>query len=147
MEESMQFKPFIVAACVVPCLALAGDNVSVFQKSQLQWTELPEPFLRTQIAAVDGDMSKEGPFIARWRCPDNYKAAPHTHPATEYFTVIEGTLLIAEGETFQESKLKPVSQGSSAIVPANKPHYGVCKGTTVIEIHATGPWGTTMLEK
>jgi hypothetical protein len=42
--------------------------------------------------------------------------------------------------------LKPVSQGSSAIVRANKPHYGLCKGATVIEIHATGPWGTTLLQ-
>ena len=125
--------------------ALARDAARVLQESEMKWGDTGEPFPNTQAAVVNGDPSKAGPFIMRWRCPDNYKIAPHVHPATEEVTIVQGTFFIGEGDKFQESNLKPVKQGGFMSMPGGKAHYGMCKGTTVLEIHAIGPWDTTML--
>jgi quercetin dioxygenase-like cupin family protein len=127
--------------------ALAGDESRILQSSEMKWGDTGEPFPNTQAAVVNGDPSKEGAFIMRWRCPDNYRIAPHVHPATEEVTVVQGTFLIGEGDKFQDSNLKAVKQGGFMSMPGGKAHYGMCKGTTVLEIHAMGPWGTTMLAK
>ena len=36
------------------------------------------------IAVLEGDPTKEGPFVVRFQFPDGYHVAPHTHPKTEW---------------------------------------------------------------
>ena len=47
---------------------------------------------------------KEGPFAYRIRVLAGYKVPPHTHPGDENITVISGTLNVAMGDKFDESK-------------------------------------------
>lgn len=137
------------------CLTLLGLTNEVLAQdkfraipdpSKLQWADTGPPLPNTQIAVVDGDPSKAGPFVLRFRCPDNYKIAPHTHPATEAVTVLEGTFHAGMGNTFDSSALTPVSRGGFLVIPGEAAHFGLCKGVTVLEIHGTGPWGTKMLD-
>jgi hypothetical protein len=88
------------------------------------------------MTVIDGDPSKAGPFVLRFRCPDNYKIAPHTHPATEAVTVLEGTFHAGMGDTFDSSGLTAVRRSGFFVIPGGAAQFALCKGTTVIEIHA-----------
>ena len=127
--------------------ALAEDTFrAVADPATLQWVDTGEPFANTQIVVVDGDPSAAAPFILRFRCPDNYKIAAHTHPAAEAVTVLEGTFYAGMGDKYDASQLTAVRRAGWFTIPAEAAHFGLCKGTTVLEIHATGPWGTKMLK-
>jgi hypothetical protein len=43
-----------------------------------------------KMAVLEGDPTKEGPFVVRFKFPDGYHIPPHTHPKTERVTVISG---------------------------------------------------------
>ena len=51
-----------------------------------------------KMAVLEGDPTKEGPFVVRFQFPDGYYVAPHTHPKTERVTVIS-VLFISRPET------------------------------------------------
>src|SRR5688500_16491916 len=40
-----------------------------------------------QIAVLEGDPTKEGPFVFRVKVPDGFLIRPHTHPRAERVTV------------------------------------------------------------
>lgn len=112
--------------------------------SMLQWKENAAVLLGTQRAVVDGDPSQAGPFVLRFRCPDKYRIDPHFHPEAEAVTVLEGTLHAGIGEDFDHNALVVVRTGGFLRLPKDIPHFGFCEGTTVLEIHAIGPWGTKL---
>jgi anti-sigma factor ChrR (cupin superfamily) len=51
-----------------------------------------------KMAVLEGDPTKEGPFVVRFQFPEGYHIPPHTHPKTERVTVISGALYLATGE-------------------------------------------------
>ena len=53
----------------------------------LKWVE-PPTFPGARLAIVQGDPSKEGPFVYRVKFPANYKIAPHYHKAVENVTCL-----------------------------------------------------------
>jgi quercetin dioxygenase-like cupin family protein len=77
--------------------------------------------------------------------PDNYKIAPHYHPTAERITVLSGTLQLAEGDSFDTSRLQDLPAGSYATMPAGMHHFASTKGQTVIQLSTIGPWGITYL--
>ena len=137
-----------VAVLAIPFATVAQDNFrAIPDPLKLQWADTGPPFPKTQITVVDGDPSNAGPFVMRFRCPDDYKIAPHTHPTTEVVTVLEGTFHAGLGDTFDASTLTPVRRGGFFVMPGGTSHFAICKGPmTVIEMHATGPWDTKMLK-
>jgi quercetin dioxygenase-like cupin family protein len=68
---------------------------------------------------------------------------PHSHPVDVQVTVLSGTLLHAEGETFDETKLKEYPAGSFFVERANVPHYAVAKTAVVLQGSGIGPFGFT----
>jgi hypothetical protein len=63
-------------------------KVSVHGPSNLQWIDAPASLPRgAKIAVLEGDPSKEGPFVFRALLPDGYRIPPHTHPKIERITV------------------------------------------------------------
>src|SRR5687768_1524645 len=56
-----------------------------------------------QMTVLEGDPTKEGPFVFRLKLPDDYTIAPHTHPRAERVTVIQGTFNVAEGNSVDKS--------------------------------------------
>jgi hypothetical protein len=97
-----------------------------------------------QMTVLEGDPSKEGPFVFRLKLPDGYTIAPHTHPRAERLTVIEGTFNIAEGDKLDTSsgKGKVMPAGSFGYWPARMHHYAWTSGggETTIQLHGFGPW-------
>jgi hypothetical protein len=74
------------------------DGVAVFPPKEIKWKEGPPSLPKgAMVAALEGDSSKEGPFVLRLKMPDGYCVPPHTHPKTERLTVISGTLFLGMG--------------------------------------------------
>ena len=119
------------------------DHV-VVQADAVKWGPAP-PVLPAgaQAAVLLGDPSKDGPFTIRLSAPDGYKVPPHFHPTTENVSVISGTLSVGMGDKWDDSKMTDVKAGGFAKVPKGMHHYAGAKGETVIQVHATGPFGIT----
>ncbi|HYY14528.1 MAG TPA: cupin domain-containing protein [Chthoniobacterales bacterium] len=108
---------------------------------QLQWGEAP-PGLPTgaQLAVLEGNPEKKGPFTVRLKMPDGYKIAPHTHPTTERVTVISGTANLGAGEKFDEAAGQQLAPGGFAVLPAGMKHFAWANGETVVQINSEGPF-------
>ncbi len=65
-----------------------------------------------KVAILEGDPSKEGPFVMRVKLPDGYKVMPHTHPKDERATVLSGTMYMGMGGKFDEKATKAMPAGS-----------------------------------
>jgi hypothetical protein len=96
-----------------------------------------------ELAVLEGDPAAAGPFTMRGKFPDGYTIPPHTHPADEHVTVIQGTFLMGMGDQFSESAMKELPAGSFAVMPVGTRHFAKAKGETIVQIHGTGPWGIT----
>jgi len=93
-----------------------------------------------KMVVLEGDPTKEGPFVVRFQFPDGYHIAPHTHPKTERVTVISGTMLLAMGENLDRRSAKTLSAGTYGSWPAGMKHTAWFQGETVIQLHGIGPW-------
>ena len=113
----------------------------VVAESDIQWTD-PPPALPagSKMAVLSGDPSKAGMFTVRLKAPDGYKIAPHWHPTTENVTVISGTFNLGVGDTMDESKTQALKAGGFASMPSKMHHYAWCKGETVVQVNAIGPF-------
>jgi quercetin dioxygenase-like cupin family protein len=94
-----------------------------------------------QMAVLVGDPTKAGaPYVTRAKLPDGYKVPPHWHPSDENVTVLQGTLLMGQGEKFDPSKAEELPAGSFMRMPKTMRHFAVAKGETIIQLHGTEPF-------
>ena len=93
-----------------------------------------------KMAVLEGDPTKEGPFVVRFQFPEGYHIPPHTHPKTERVMVISGTLFLAMGENLDRSAAKTLTAGTYGFWPAGMKHTAWSQGETVIQLHGIGPW-------
>ena len=127
--------------------AAEASAVGVTRGNSLTWSDAgPDLPKGTQVAVLAGDPSKAGPFTIRIKFAPRTKVMPHTHPATEQVTVVQGHMGIGDGSTFDESKLQWLTRGDVFWVEKDAPHYGMTRSATIIEIHATGPWALTYVD-
>jgi quercetin dioxygenase-like cupin family protein len=123
----------------------SGERPQMVLSEQLTWTDAPAVAPGAKIAVIEGPLNKAVPFTFRLKIPANSKIAPHTHPAFERVTVLEGTFYFAHGDTYERTKTTALGPGSIAIMPPNTPMFGYTKEDTVIQLHGIGPWGLTYL--
>lgn len=122
----------------------ARGTMHVYQPSDVQWKEGPASLPPGgQMAVLEGDPSKEGPFTMRLRLPDAYRIPPHFHGGVEHVTVISGTFNLGMGDTFDASATKAMQAGSFGYWPAGMRHYASTTGATVLQLHGLGPWTIT----
>ena len=93
-----------------------------------------------QLAVVDGDHGKAGPFTVRLRMPAGYRIAPHSHPTDETITVQRGTFSYGMGDKWQSSTMKSMKAGQSGTMKAGENHYARSRTRTELEIKSTGPF-------
>ncbi len=116
----------------------------LFSPAEIKWVDGPPSLPKgAQIAVLEGDPGKEGPFVFRVKLPDGYRIPPHTHPKTERITVIEGTFNIGMGEKFDAQATRPMPEGTYGYWPAGMQHFVWAKGETILQFHGTGPWTIT----
>lgn len=134
------------AAAITGAVVLADDHKramapAVHAPADIKWQDGP-PSLPpgAKFAVLEGDPSKEGPFVFRVKVPDGYKIPPHTHPKAERVTIISGTFNLGMGETFDAKKGQELPAGTYGTWPAGMTHYVWVKGETVVQFHGDGPW-------
>lgn len=120
---------------------------AIHRVESMKWQDGPASLPPgAKIAILDGDPNKPGPFVMRFKFPDGYRVAPHTHPKPERVTVISGVLQIGMGEKYDAAKTEPMPAGTFGTWPAGMKHYGWFKGETVIQLHGEGPWTVNYLD-
>jgi quercetin dioxygenase-like cupin family protein len=102
-----------------------------------------------ESAVLVGDPTKPGVYAVRTKLPANIRIDPHSHPEQwRIATVLSGTLYYAQGDTFDESKLKALGPGSLLVEPKDVPHFALTRGEEVmLHIVGEGPAGTNAVRK
>jgi len=131
-----------LVALVVPVgLSIGEDHIGLFLPAQIKWKDGPASLPPgAQMAVLEGDPGKEGPFVMRLRLPDGYHIPPHVHPKPERVTVISGTFNIGMGDKFDPKAGRAMPAGTFGTWPAGMKHFVWAKGETVIQLHGNGPW-------
>ncbi|MGH8646541.1 MAG: cupin domain-containing protein [Gammaproteobacteria bacterium] len=95
----------------------------------------------TEMAVVSGDPDKRGGiYVIRIRTQGEVMVRPHWHPTEEHITVLEGSFLLAHGDTYDASKLIELKAGAHSVVPATMRHFGFHKAGNVIEVFGEAPF-------
>ena len=115
---------------------------SIYRPDQLKWTDGPASLpAGVQIAVLEGDPTKQGPFTIRLKFPDGYRIPPHWHASVEHVTVVSGTFNLGKGEKADTSKGMELPSGSFFLLEPKSAHFAWASGETVIQLHGIGPWG------
>ncbi|MBA4189863.1 MAG: hypothetical protein C0467_17915 [Planctomycetaceae bacterium] len=113
----------------------------VVTPAEMKWQDGPASLQKgAQYVILEGDPSKDGPFVIRIKLPDGFRVMPHTHPKDERVTVITGTLYLGMGAKFDEKVGMALPAGSYGRTDAGMKHFGWVKGETILQLHGTGPW-------
>jgi hypothetical protein len=147
----MRLRATVVVLVIVLSASLHGDDspstkhkeggFEIFPVNKIMWKDGPSSLPKgAQIAVLEGDPSKEGPFVFRVKAPDGYRVPPHTHPKTERVTVLSGTFNIGMGDKFDAAKGMMMPAGSFGTWAPGMQHYVWTKGETVVQLHGVGPW-------
>jgi quercetin dioxygenase-like cupin family protein len=116
-------------------------DMHLYPPTTIEWTAGPPALpAGAKMAVLEGDPTKEGPFVVRFQFPEGYHVPPHTHPKTERVTVISGALYLATGEALDRGSAKKLPAGSFGYWPASMKHTAWSEGETVIQLHGVGPW-------
>lgn len=120
---------------------MAADHIMVMP-NDMKWVDAP-PSLPpgAKAALVEGDPKAAELFTMRIKLPANYMIMPHSHPADEHVTVIEGSLYMGIGEKLNEKAAKEIITGGFAVMHTGTRHYAFTKKDCLIQIHGMGPWG------
>ena len=127
-----------------PAAAHQMHPAPMVNASDLKWGTAPPAFnAGAQMAVIDGDPGKAGPFVIRAKFPAGFKVMPHFHPTDESVTVISGTIAAGMGEKWDDAAMKTFTAGGFARMPAKSPHYVQAKEDTILQVHGTGPFTLT----
>ena len=146
MKTIAAFALATLLAVIFPQAGLSAEetqsaDMRLYPPATIQWKEGPAALPPgAKMAVLEGDPTKEGPFVVRFQFPDGYHVAPHTHPKTERVTVISGALYLATGEALDRNSAKELPAGSFGYWPAGMKHTAWSEGETVIQLHGIGPW-------
>jgi hypothetical protein len=141
-----------LVALLVGSLAFAGPavahDVSLYAPTDIKWRDGPGSLPPgAKFAVLEGDPSKDGPFVMRLWFPDGFRIAPHWHPKVERITVISGTFNLGMGEVFDVSKAREMPAGTFGHWAADMRHFAWTKGETVLQLHGVGPWTITYVNQ
>ena len=118
----------------------AGE-MGFYSPAEVKWKDGPGSLpAGAKFAVLEGDPSKEGPFVMRLWLPDGFRIPPHWHPKVERVTVVSGTFNLGMGEKFDQSATREMPAGTFGFWPAGMRHFAWAKGDTVLQLHGTGPW-------
>lgn len=138
-----------MAAIVLPsamtATAAEGETAHVeLTPAELEWSPIAALPPGATVAVVEGDPAQEGFFAIRLKLPANYRIPPHHHPAPERVTVLSGTFLLGQGETFDEAALAAYEPGSYLSMPVGMRHFAASGDSEVVlQLASIGPWGIT----
>jgi hypothetical protein len=119
-------------------------GVLLIKPGDIHWTDYPNR-PGVQLAMLEGDLTRPGPFLVRVKFPAHYTLAPHTHPGIEHTIVLTGALRVGYG-THGSEPMETLEAGTVLITPAGTPHFLETTTETVVQTHGVGPWGSTAVK-
>lgn len=101
-----------------------------------------------QIADLVGHEKETGPYAKRVKLPKNFIQKPHYHlERARTITIISGTLYLAYGDKYDESRLKAFPPGSFITEPRKVSHFVVTKSEEVVlQVCGIGPSKSVYLD-
>lgn len=137
----------LAVSAVWLCAASSADehedemDVSIHMPADIKWEDGPASLPKgAKLAVLEGNPSKEGPFVMRVMFPDGYRLPPHTHPKPERVTVISGVFNLGMGRTFDVKNTTAMPAGTFGVWAPGMKHYVWIKRETVVQFHGIGPW-------
>jgi quercetin dioxygenase-like cupin family protein len=122
----------------------AHEGHTMIAPNKVEWKEAPPALpAGVKVAVLEGDPSKAGPFTMRIKMPKAYKIPPHTHPAIEHVTVIQGTFQMGVGDKWDDKAMTDIPAGGFAVMQIGTKHFAGSKGGAIVQVHGIGPWGIT----
>jgi quercetin dioxygenase-like cupin family protein len=116
----------------------ARTGVRIVTPSDIQWVPVPGYPPGYARMMLEGKADEPGAHTYRVRIPAGFRVEPHTHPADERITVLQGPWYLGLGESFDTSRLKAVPTGSFVIIPAGTPHFNSTENEAIIQVHGVG---------
>jgi len=125
-----------------------ASHVKAYSPDDVKWSAAPNALpAGAQIAVLEGDPMKAGPYTMRLKLPNNYRIPPHSHSKTEHVTVLNGNIRVGMGDTFDEKSMNSFGAGTFAAIEPGAHHYAMVKNDnilkghdTIIQLHGEGPW-------
>jgi quercetin dioxygenase-like cupin family protein len=135
----------VLLIAVLPVQAQQPDGHTLLTPDGLKWTE-PAVLPGAKLAVLQGDPSKEGLFVYRFKFPANFKVPAHYHKAGENVTVLAGTFFIGLGEKFDQGSGKELPIGGFIAIPPKHPHFAWAgPQETIVQVHGIGPTDITFV--
>jgi hypothetical protein len=120
-------------------------DAGIVVPDKIEWRDVSVLPPGAKFAVLEGDPTKDVPFVIRIRMPDKYKVPAHTHPKTERVTAMSGTFHIVMGEKLDKANARKMPSGSYGYWAAGMKHMVWAEGETVVQVHGTGPWSINYL--
>jgi quercetin dioxygenase-like cupin family protein len=121
-----------------------ATSATIVTPSQLHWQSGSNLPPGAKMAVVAGDPNGSGWFTVRLSLPAGGAFPPHTHPTTEYVTVLSGTVEFGTGNTM--SNATPLGAGSYIVVPAGVVHHAKAQTAAIVQVSGMGPFKTTFVK-
>jgi len=122
---------------------MAGE-MKLYSPTTTTWKDGPGSLpAGAKFAVLEGDPTKEGPFVMRISVPDGFIIPPHFHPKVERVTVISGIFNLGMGEKLDKTTTHKMMAGTFGFWPAGMKHFAWADGATVVQLHGIGPWSIT----
>jgi quercetin dioxygenase-like cupin family protein len=129
---------FLLLAGLGSLLAQTGKTgVRIVTPSDIQFVPVPGYPAGYARMMLDGKADEPG-HTYRVRLPAGFKIQPHTHPADEDVTVLQGTWQLGLGESFDAARLEAVPAGSFVTIPAGTAHFISTETETIVQVHGVG---------
>jgi quercetin dioxygenase-like cupin family protein len=123
-----------------------ADSLVLVTPDDLTWTEGRVP--DEAVAVLYGNPAGTGDFAVRVRFPPDHHVPAHTHPETEFATVLEGTVYAATGEGATRDDAEPYPSGSFVAFPAGTVISAwTGEDGALIQVHGQAPFETQYLEE
>ena len=136
-------RALIVPALLV-CLSVQAESppgTIQLAHDALKWQPGPPSMPKgVETVVLEGDPRGPGLFTLRLRAPAGTRLAPHTHPQPERVTVLEGSIGVGFGPTYDQTRLKVFRAGDYYVNPPGAPHYVSFAADSVVQVTTTGPW-------
>ena len=110
---SLHFAASLVLFSAAPAHPETSKDHDILLPDAIQWQDGPASLPKgSKMAMIEGDPGKDGTFVLRVKLPDGFRIMPHTHPKDERVTVLQGTLYLGMGATFDEKAGQAMPAGS-----------------------------------
>ena len=145
----VQVMLFACGAVIQTGAVSAQDHsLKISDPKALAWKPAPDMAPGAEYVDLHGGLAmslrgNDGLSISRFKFPDKYRIAPHSHPADEDMTVMSGTFKVGVGDKFDDTKLQEMKAGTHVVIPAGTVHFAESDGMTVVQRTKTGVWGIT----